>query len=354
MATSTSIPQKPDAGGNVKPTFQPIIFQRPGFEIDVRLNVFGQEYLVHSIVLRLQSAYFRTFLDSADKVPAVKSSLFRYDYISVVDNDGEWGLEAVKSTNAKNSSNENTPKLKEERVESGEKLAFDILLRAFYNRPYSFNDYKIFADTYRLADFYCALPAFSCSLDSALLASPRFTSNIEENSVELLRIAKKLHHPVLFRECLVHEVANVSPCDSRNKFWGQRFADDKDLRLAFMIGIWSVREARALADRQILDCLMEAISMEFDRDDLPILFGPNNGYKTAGNYRAVLDELYDDGMLSADMIGNLLRNNLILSRRGDEPRVGGCLVRRWDSGKRFFCAEIRDEDLPWDQDSVDW
>ncbi|KAJ8065884.1 hypothetical protein OCU04_004985 [Sclerotinia nivalis] len=91
------ISQKRDADGNAKEAMKPIILQHPGFENDIRLEVFGQEYHAHSILLKLHSAYFRKFLDSADKVSAVKTSLFRYDYVSVVDEDGEWGLEAVKS-----------------------------------------------------------------------------------------------------------------------------------------------------------------------------------------------------------------------------------------------------------------
>lgn len=94
---TSSIPTERDADGNAKKAMKPIILQHPGFENDIRLNVFGQEYHAHPIILKLNSAYFRKFLDSADKVPAVKRSLFSYDYVTVVDADGEWSLEAVKS-----------------------------------------------------------------------------------------------------------------------------------------------------------------------------------------------------------------------------------------------------------------
>ncbi|APA09303.1 predicted protein [Sclerotinia sclerotiorum 1980 UF-70] len=163
---TSSIPTERDADGNAKKAMKPIILQHPGFENDIRLNVFGQEYHAHPIILKLNSAYFRKFLDSADKVPAVKRSLFSYDYVTVVDADGEWSLEAVKSSpHSLNHPSTNNPKAP--RTESSERSAFETLLFVFYNRPYIIGSYDCFMDIYRLADFYCALPAFSHSLDSA-------------------------------------------------------------------------------------------------------------------------------------------------------------------------------------------
>jgi poly-beta-hydroxyalkanoate depolymerase len=94
MSTSASKKRKSD--GELKTeSSPPIIFEQPGFNVDVQLNVFGQEFRVHSIILRLYSAYFRKFLDSADKKSAPNSVVFIYEYVSVVDDDGEWGLEAA-------------------------------------------------------------------------------------------------------------------------------------------------------------------------------------------------------------------------------------------------------------------
>jgi hypothetical protein len=45
----------------------PIIFQSPGLKPDVSLKVFDVEFYVHSIVLKLHSAFFRKFLYSANK-----------------------------------------------------------------------------------------------------------------------------------------------------------------------------------------------------------------------------------------------------------------------------------------------
>lgn len=78
------------------PPLQPIVFKSPNAQKpDVRLKVFYQVFHVHSAILTLYSASFRTFLDSADKTAAAPSAPFRYDYVSVVDGNGTWGLEAV-------------------------------------------------------------------------------------------------------------------------------------------------------------------------------------------------------------------------------------------------------------------
>jgi len=74
----------------------PKAFNAPGMKTDVRIRVFEREFHVHSVVLRLYSAFFRTFLDSADKGTVTGEGHFRYDYVSVLDPDGGWGLEVAK------------------------------------------------------------------------------------------------------------------------------------------------------------------------------------------------------------------------------------------------------------------
>ena len=75
----------------------PIVFSSPGLTPDVRLTVFGREFHVHSIVLKLHSNFFRKFLDAGNKTATPASSLFQYDYVSVLDDDGTWGLETSTS-----------------------------------------------------------------------------------------------------------------------------------------------------------------------------------------------------------------------------------------------------------------
>jgi hypothetical protein len=86
------------------PTIDPIIFASPGLKPDVRLLVFKQEFHVHSVILKLHSNYFRKFLDSPDKKKASVSALFRYVYVSVVDEDDHlWALDIAAKVCQRNS-----------------------------------------------------------------------------------------------------------------------------------------------------------------------------------------------------------------------------------------------------------
>lgn len=73
---------------------QPLVFNAAGFQPDVSLMVFDQDFHVNSVVLKLYSAYFRKFLDSAEKNGPL-SGQFAYKYTTVVDPDGMWALEPV-------------------------------------------------------------------------------------------------------------------------------------------------------------------------------------------------------------------------------------------------------------------
>lgn len=116
--------QPPAKKQKLDDTNSPIVFSQPGLKPDTRLTVFDQEFHVHSIILKLKSAFFRKFLDSPDKaltnetiantgsgqVPTTSSVApasapnstsetitgwkgveFKYDWISKVDADG-WHL----------------------------------------------------------------------------------------------------------------------------------------------------------------------------------------------------------------------------------------------------------------------
>jgi BTB/POZ domain len=79
-----------------KDSKEPIVFHSPGLKPDVRLTVFKQEFHVHSVILKLHSNSFRKFLDSPQKEAVPASSPFKYDYISVFDDDDiTWGLEPL-------------------------------------------------------------------------------------------------------------------------------------------------------------------------------------------------------------------------------------------------------------------
>jgi hypothetical protein len=90
MATSGS--RKRPKPGDEFTEKDPITFKLPGFKPDCLLHVLDQPFHCHSTILRLHSAYFRKFLDSADKPERPASASFQYEYVTMVDDDGSWAL----------------------------------------------------------------------------------------------------------------------------------------------------------------------------------------------------------------------------------------------------------------------
>ncbi|KAF7919809.1 hypothetical protein BELL_0052g00090 [Botrytis elliptica] len=348
------IPQKRDADGNER-IAEPIILRQPGFVNDVRLNVFGQVYYAHSVILKLKSKYFRSTFKWG-KNHATQSGKFRYDFTSVVDEDGFWLMELIKPTS--NSGNlTNTNKLVAPQTEEGERRAFEAVLFAFYNRPYTIRDFESFKDIVRSADSLCARPALSHTLDSAFHRSPGFTDTICQNSDSLIRIAKQLHHPVLFRECLIYEVSKAKSTAGK-EHWQSKFDDDEDIKSCFIKALQSVDHIR-----DSVDCGIDLFSRDSRawRRMLMVKYGTMDDvleYQSAIYYREVMNRLEAKKLKNITMewyqnFLTLLSSNLALDRtlgRVGEERSPGTQSNK----NGFFCAKIRDEDLPWDQDIVDW
>jgi hypothetical protein len=73
----------------------PITFKIRGLDLDTKLTVFSQEFHVHSAVLKVNSIFFRTFLDSVDKENSIVSTAgkFKYEWVTKIDEDGKgWHL----------------------------------------------------------------------------------------------------------------------------------------------------------------------------------------------------------------------------------------------------------------------
>jgi hypothetical protein len=69
-----------------------------------------------------------------------------------------------------------------------------------YLKPYRVQGYKELKTLTELADYYCALPVLSRTLDAAFLRSFVFVEEIKHSSCKMLILAAKLRNSVLFRE----------------------------------------------------------------------------------------------------------------------------------------------------------
>ncbi|EPE24700.1 hypothetical protein GLAREA_08553 [Glarea lozoyensis ATCC 20868] len=181
----------------------PIKFSLPGGEPqDTHLEVFGQTFLVHSVVLKMNSEYFRKFLDSPDKSEDdfPQGGGIRYKWVTQLDQqdtgtdakkcDG-WLLVWEKSL-VKNDSSYQYSGDEREQIR-----AFETLLQAIYRRPIKLSSTTQLGLVTELTDFYRALPVLSYAVTHSLFSSRDFAATIPSNCLILLPIAVKLRVSVI-------------------------------------------------------------------------------------------------------------------------------------------------------------
>ncbi|KAF8849416.1 hypothetical protein BDZ45DRAFT_752780 [Acephala macrosclerotiorum] len=135
-----------------------ITFSARGLELDTCLKVFNTEFHVHSVILKMHSAFFFKLW-----IPPTK---------------------LVTTT-----------------------TAFYKLFLAMYGEIYSFDSVQEPTIITELADYYYALPTLSCSLTAPLYEQ---TLDILGTYRFLINVAWKLRHVALFQECVVFLAGNWS------------------------------------------------------------------------------------------------------------------------------------------------
>ncbi|TGO37558.1 hypothetical protein BHYA_0094g00210 [Botrytis hyacinthi] len=335
----------------------PIIFLARGVKADTRFTVFRQEFHLHSSGLKHHSSYFRKFLDSVDKQPASTSALFKYDYRSVVDEDGSWALmPASDSPEITDQQMTLVDGLKEE-IEAVRKL-----LCAIHSRNYKIETTDELERLTHLANYYRALPVVSGTLTGALFKSSMFEASTptygakdckcHDESVSLLLLARKLRHGVLFREYLIHTVGRW---DSLPDIEKKYIEEDQELSTLVQTKLKLLYEILAKTQSALLWALVEG--------KLAVLYTAIGGsYPTpliggsVSMYRALFDEhsfhdLFDkeETRELGDLMLSLLKNNLALGCLGEKSgKVDGIFE------KTFLCTKIEDDELPWDLGEIDW
>ncbi|KAH7355137.1 hypothetical protein BKA65DRAFT_581836, partial [Rhexocercosporidium sp. MPI-PUGE-AT-0058] len=309
--------------------------------------VFETEYHVNSVILKLHSNYFRRFFDSPDKPQRPEGTPFRYEYITVLDEDGTWALEASPEPQKGN-------EVIEEYLSNSyvEEACFRYLLCAMYNQPYKFRFFEEIKVLTRIADFYCALPIVSGTLTSALMKSRIFEADALSFSdacgdLELIIVAKKLRNAELFRGCFVHEVGKyqykVNPETS-----------DPEIQALILREYNGICQKIMRAQRSSLQILVtQEMANALWSDTEPTLSA--QFFRTlkcqvdvyATRFRGVpcardpyLEEL-------KEALQDLMVNNLRLDHSGFGSGENG-------DDNYFLCANIEDDEMPWDVDEIDW
>ncbi|KAH7403259.1 hypothetical protein BKA64DRAFT_641261 [Cadophora sp. MPI-SDFR-AT-0126] len=349
---------------------KPIMFTTPGFQPDVRLVVFDQELHVHSILLKLYSAYFRKFLDSPDKTPKVANAFpigtaveenLRPAATSQVSYNGIWYLTAAKSDTANSI---------QSAVFSGDESleikAFEILLSAIYLKPYVIDSGELFLSLTQLADFYCALPVISRTLDMAFHISPEFIKDIPRFRCKVFTAVAKLKNKLLFRESLIWVVGPWSE-PAYNTLDNPRLK--KIARAAWAEVAAKISEIHCQLTQDIGE---EAQALTVDT---PAYF--RSFYRILKRSPFDIDDEFLDDIRDnevATLIASLLKSNLVLNRDALESGTGSDLFPPYYLGvedgipldefspnypqanmeDHFLCVEIDDEDLPWDVNETDF
>ncbi|CAG8955889.1 hypothetical protein HYFRA_00008739 [Hymenoscyphus fraxineus] len=366
--TSEMAPELPSESSEAPAKQAPIIFRLPHKTPDVRLVVFDQEYHVHSTILKLYSNYFRKFLDSPDKPGSSPSSLFKYEYVTVVDDDGIWALESAHKVQA----------IKPDALallESSGKISvksecaiFRKLMSAMYHRPYTIDSASDILELTRVADFYCALPIVSATLSGSLISSEYFAKKhfikgkdnpdfVWYRAPELLLAAYRLRHAILFRECLIHTVdfLDASRRLSRDdRYKSYHLLDQNDVLYRIVL------EHHNLKCQKIMKVNMEQIKLA---QDPKVSFLPSaetleiieteRPDMNAKYFRAVRQELAAQKLGGPEKplmkaLDDLLKSNLVLDKTGRSPGEDGiyeCSFQACDADKVV---------LPWNEDEIDW
>jgi hypothetical protein len=200
-----------------------------------------------------------------------------------------------------------------------------------------------------LADFYRTLPVVSASLYRAIWGNRKLGSAISNLPWKALAIAKKLQHPILFREALIYVVSDYTTWENLDD-WNV-FENDEKLKNTAFRAHARLCALKMRADHEILKLARDVGKVwQTIRDDGNF---PDGSLRGAYYYRNLLQTLedyrphYTGVQEPIQAIEALLKSNLELDRR---VAGEGSIMRR----ECFYCAEIADRDMPWDRKETNW
>ncbi|KAH7319430.1 hypothetical protein BKA65DRAFT_599494 [Rhexocercosporidium sp. MPI-PUGE-AT-0058] len=322
-----------------EPPLKILPFKSPDFPADTRLRVFHTEYHVNSVLLKMQSKFFRAFLDSAEKAASLPAcSEFKYEWVTKIDYDdtNEWSL--VSATSPRLSINDASFTGNKQQ----EVWDFEIILRAIYGCPLFIRDRNQLCRVTKLADYYDALRILSRSLDCPGQRYDLKHMNLWEDPCGMLRIAKKLRNATLFQECLTLSAGPLSG----PKFFELQFSVPELFKLALSV-TGQIRVAMVEAH----NCLMQ--HLEKLREENPSLNQEMQNYLDCILTKNPLPHVYnklwhfqsiiclDDWPFrkAGSPMSNLLRSSLVIN---DHAEAG-----KGEFEDHFLCADFDKVKLPW-------
>ncbi|KAF7943897.1 uncharacterized protein EAE97_005967 [Botrytis byssoidea] len=211
------------------------------------------------------------------------------------------------------------------------------MLNCIYRIPFEINPEQLI-ELAKLANYYRCLPAASNNLYACFSMSPNFDIH---KARDLIESAYKLRQPLLFRDCVIFiagTMQRMSPLLYQDKNLNTQQALQQVLmavRNKIFENHLEAQEAmytKAGSSRELFKTMKE-ISIKVLEQDF---------FCQPYFYRKLLDreeEFFED-------LNDVLSGNLQL----DNSAMAG--VGYFDY--HFFCADLSDEDLPWDTTETDW
>ncbi|EPE24748.1 POZ [Glarea lozoyensis ATCC 20868] len=335
----------------------------PGLQPDVRLKVFDRwQFHVHSVILKLYSAFFRKFLDPSNRdasAGATSFSQFKYEWVTEIDDDGMgWHLVSEGSR---------TKELNMLDYMTGHQASVDFtasvlnkLLGALYLEPYSLTTAAELNALAELADYYCMLRVVSRTLDGVLSSSSDIIRSMRSGSGKTARLllpaAAKLRHRPLFSDCILLSIGRwceSSHIDLRDPGFGELVTVVRN-RIAFKVSKALGNIISLSLTSQDEDEEEGSLIMEVAKDLINCNYNtqvPGSSEVCLPQYIKAVSQLRyraPHRFMFRAACFEVLLNKLYIS-----PNVDFHFTCDGIS-EGFLCDTVKDEELPWNVEEMDW
>ncbi|TAQ87698.1 hypothetical protein B7494_g3984 [Chlorociboria aeruginascens] len=326
--------------------FAPVIFSLYKVSPDVRITVFGKEFHVHSLVLRVHSEFFGRFLICQDQKQGTDNgnSSFKYEYVAVDDGDGYWGLQP-QTTETQSSNSATIP---DGDAQSKAIRGIHNLLKAFYSVPNSVINIRDLKELAHLADYYLAQPIVLMYVNGHIL---NLLDIIPKWPLDFMRVGIYLRSPFLFKEAFVHIVGK----------WGlggpdrEAIKKELDITLLHLVERYHGYNAQKLADANMflllrtsrlakspsLQNFLAAVpvgSRTLNRNHYCELY--RNEYLSASTYPRPKDPAMANSLSEIQAaLTPILKSYLYLDRNRVQVDT--------EDYNYFLCTNLADQDIPW-------
>jgi hypothetical protein len=227
-------------------------------------------------------------------------------------------------------------------------IAFETLLNSMYHNPVAFDSMDHLVNCTELAGRYRCVPSFSRALEGGLLRSPELVFSFREECCKLLEIAMKLKHKLLFKEALIHVLC---PWHSPRYI---ALTDQRLLHVATKAHI-DITDKIKQFNSELRDEIVQPPELRDIWYNLRNRVGFVVTYHTDDHgqinfpafFRTMADqtELLDIPPWIHDIVKPLAANKLRFDTSNWKPGEKGGPYHT-----SFLCADIEDEDLPWEED----